>query len=148
MRMWCILLLLAGVYLYWLTPAPAFGQAPGLEPALDHLRVGAAVSPQYWTYLTRAMQLASQAFEDSYSSPRSVDALRLQTVRARSAAQELIERAPVDAHTLQELQKGKDMMTGQLVAWLQDVKARWGLVSKDHDADHVWNRYYEDQGHI
>ena len=144
MRLWCVLLLLAGVYLYWLTPAPAFGQAPGLEPALHRLRAGATVSPQYWGHLTHALRTASQAFEDSYSSPLSADALRLQTVRARSAAQELIERAPVDARTVRALQEGKAMMTGQLVAWLEDVKARWGLASKEHDAAHVWNRYYED----
>lgn len=142
-RLLLVLLLVVGLYVRWLRPAPAFGGTPGLEPALSHLQVGRSVSPQYHGQLLGELSVASKAFEDSYGTSWSPSVLRAQLPRCRSAVQELIDRAPVDARTASELERGKALMTATLLAWLEDALARWKLRSEPGDARHFWNRYYE-----
>jgi len=144
MRLLLVFILILGFYLWMKEKTPAFEEA-GLEQAMLQLEVGKHVSPQYFAQLVATLQRASLAYGKSLQGNglTALNELRLETVKANAAAQELVYRAPSDRIIEQKLQKGKELMMGQLIAWVADVKARWKLKPAPGDSEHFWNRYYE-----
>lgn len=110
---------------------------------MELLAVGASISPQYYDKLVNCLTRSATAYDASFGADPSIEILRSELTKARAAVQELIWRAPQDRQTHADLQQGKDAMTSQLLAWIEDVKNRWKLLPAPHDSLHFWNRYYE-----
>ena len=141
LRLLLVIMLLAGVFVYFRANGTTL-PCSGLEPAMALLSVGRTVSPQYHGKLMTCLVAASKAYDASFGPEPHLDTLRINLIRARSAVQELLWRAPADSCTQSKLRKGKDEMTALLMAWVKDVKQRWKLLPEPHDSDNFWDGYY------
>ena len=121
-------------------------KAPGLDAALSLLYHGKQASPKYYSLLQLELKRAADAYEYSFISDgvEAIQQLRLQRLKARAAAQELLDSLPRGSGLIEsKIRDGKALMTARLCAWVDDVKVRCGLPSSTLDSAYIWNRYYE-----